>query len=142
MVRYVLDTDQISLFLTGHPRVCERVGQNFFEIAVTIVSVQELFNGWMGRLNRLEGEAEKIQVYKQLASLTEFFRLVKILNYDGAASGVYGRLILESPELGKRRLDKDVRIAAIALSQGAVMVTRNSRDFGLVPGLVVENWTD
>ncbi len=142
MVRYVLDTDQVSLFLTGHPRVCERVGQNLFEIAVTIVSVQELFNGWMGRLNRLEAEAEKIQVYRQLSAMTEFFRLVKILNYDGGASSVYSRLILESPELGKRRLDKDVRIAAIALSQDAVVVTRNSRDFGLVPGLVIENWTD
>jgi len=36
--------------------------------------------------------------------------------------------------------DADLRIAAIALSRGLIVVTGNVREFQRVPGLQVENW--
>jgi len=51
-------------------------------------------------------------------------------------------LLKDYPELRKSRVQKDMRIAAIALSIGATVVTCNRRDFEQVPGLFIVDWTD
>ncbi len=60
--------------------------------------------------------------------------------FDEAAARRYGALRAYLERQGTPLADADLRIAAIALVRGLVMVTGNVRHFQRVPGLVVENW--
>lgn len=49
MSKYILDTDCASLILYNHPQIVAKAKKH--QIAVTIITVQELFNGWVGKIN-------------------------------------------------------------------------------------------
>ncbi len=141
MTLYILDTDHISLFLGNYPSVRDKVLQSKADCAITVISVQEIFNGWVGQLNRVENEAYKIEIYQRLHLTTQFIQQMPVLNYEQAASVRYQEIVKANPLLAKRRLEKDMRIAAIALANEATIVTRNKRDFEQVPKLTIEDWS-
>jgi tRNA(fMet)-specific endonuclease VapC len=141
MIRYILDTDHISLFMGRKSVVRPRVLQILPECSITVISVHEVFNGWVSQINRSDNESFKTSAYNQLHEVAQFFKKIEILDYDSKASAVYSQLIRGTPKLGHRRMDKDVRIAAIALSINATVITRNRKDFEIIPGLKIENWS-
>lgn len=49
MSLWILDTDHVSLLLGRHPQVTRRVAEVGADVAITVVTVQELFNGWVVR---------------------------------------------------------------------------------------------
>jgi len=138
---WILDTDQVSLLLQGNQAIRSRVAQVSPDLAITVVTVQEIFNGWIVKINEPANSSNLVRLYTNLWTTLEFFKGVRILNFDEAAYTCYERLLRENKQLNKRRLQKDLRIAAIALSVNGVMVTRNQRDFSQIPGLVLEDWT-
>jgi tRNA(fMet)-specific endonuclease VapC len=143
MSLWVLDTDHVSLFLRGNPRVIARLSERPLQTVTTIITVQEVFNGWVGELNQRDNTPELLlSKYRELSLAVELFRKVPVLEFDRGAFESYERLLRGEVLLRKRRLQQDVRIAAIALSRNAIVVTRNQRDFALVPGLVLENWME
>ena len=75
--------------------------------------------------------------YAMLATVLRAFTRAPVLPFDTAAGTVYDTLVAQRVRL--RRMD--LRIAAIALARGLVVVTRNARDFGRVSGLEIEDWT-
>ena len=60
----------------------------------------------------------------------------RLLSYSTAANTQY--LAWRAAKV--RINSNDLRIAAIALSNGAKLVTRNARDYTQVPGLNLEVW--
>jgi tRNA(fMet)-specific endonuclease VapC len=141
MTSFILDTDHVSLWLQGNPRICAKTMELSSEIAVTIITVQELFNGWVVQINNPIQANNLIELYTRFWATVELLRTVQVLNFGVAADAQYQKLLRENSPLRKNRIQKDVRIAAIALSVNATVVTRNQRDFSQIPNLVIEDWT-
>jgi tRNA(fMet)-specific endonuclease VapC len=141
MSLYILDTDHVSLLLQGNQTVISKVAQVYPHLAITIVTVQEIFNGWVVKINDRAESGNLVNLYTKLWTTQEYFKGVRILNFDNVAYTCYQGLLRQNQQLNKKRLQKDLRIAAIALSINAVMVTRNQKDFSQIPNLVLEDWT-
>jgi tRNA(fMet)-specific endonuclease VapC len=137
----ILDTDHVSFLLGGHPELINRINQiPSADIAITIVTVQEVFNGWVVKINNPVQANRLVELYTNLWKTVDFFKRVQVLNFGSQAQDIYAQLIRDVPHLNKKRLQKDIRIAAIALSVKAVMITRNQKDFDQIPGLKIESW--
>jgi tRNA(fMet)-specific endonuclease VapC len=142
VILWIFDTDHISLVLRGNPKVISNLEKAFTQTSTTIITVQEIFNGWISELNQPNPKRETIlDQYHRLFLSMELLKKLPILEFDAPAFAQYEDLLLQHPNLRKKRLHKDVRIAAIALSRNATVVTRNHRDFEQVPGLKMADWT-
>lgn len=140
MTLWILDTDHVSLMLNGDRVIGEKVLRQLSDTVITVITVQELFNGWVGRINDPARADQLILLYTKLWKTAEFLKTIRILNFDAAADTYY-KSWLNDKSLSQKRLQKDLRIAAIALSVNGIMVTRNHRDFSKVPNLRIEDWT-
>jgi len=138
MSLYVLDTDIVTLFRGGHARVCQHVGSHApAELAITVLTVEEQLTGWYGLLRRVKQPPQLAWAYQQLADSVRFFSLLPILSYSLSAISCYDRL--RALNLNVRKMD--LRIAAVVLENGGVLVSRNLRDFRRIPNLTVEDWS-
>ncbi|MGH1393536.1 MAG: type II toxin-antitoxin system VapC family toxin [Trichormus sp.] len=141
MSLWVLDTDHVSLLLERHPQVSRRVAEVGSQVAISIVTVQELFNGWVVRINAARDVEGIVRLYGKLSRTVTLFGRVRVLDFDQKAGEMFQQLLTENPTLSKQRLQKDMRIAAIVLSNNAIILTRNYRDFSQVPDLKIEDWS-
>jgi tRNA(fMet)-specific endonuclease VapC len=135
---YVLDTDILSLFQRGHLVVCQRVAAHpLTDLAITVISVEEQLSGWYALLRSVARRDEVALAYQSLAESVPFLARFRVVGYSEKAMDEFDRLA--SLKLNIRKMD--LRIAAIALEHGAIVATRNLRDFQRVPGLATEDWT-
>lgn len=124
-MKYLLDSSIIIKLTSGQgERLRQRAAECFEDEMVTsAVAIAEVLYGSVN------------QKPPPLVQLENFISLVKVLDFDLAAAQVYASLPF-------KRASYDRLIAAHALSLGLIVVTNNSKHFTVVPGLVVENWTE
>ena len=129
---YMLDTDICIYVLKNHSTRLRHQFKVHKELCISAVTYAELCFGVANGVAALRGGR-----WQQLSAFT---RLLLVLPLDEAAAKHYGEVRSQLTSKGQLIGNNDLFIAAHALSLGAILVTNNEREFGRVPGLVVENW--
>jgi tRNA(fMet)-specific endonuclease VapC len=115
--------------------VVQRIdGRQSSELAISVMTVDEQLSGWYSMTRKARRPEELARSYENLAEAVVRLARWRILAYSVAAIARVAQW--KTQRLNVRHMD--LRIAAIALENGATVVTRNVRDFGRVPGLTVE----
>jgi tRNA(fMet)-specific endonuclease VapC len=136
--RYLFDTDSLSLYLQQRPLLVQRVLQHLQdEVAVTVVTIEEVLTGWYTALRRARKPEQVVHAYDRLAATINELRNWDVVSLGVTALARYERL--KALRLNVRK--QDLRIGAIGLDWGAVIVTRNLHDFQRIPGLNCEDWS-
>lgn len=78
---------------------------------------------------------------RRLAALDAVFRQFVSLPFDDAAARHYGDIRHHLESRGQTIGPNDFQIAAICLANDLTLVTTNTSEFGRVPDLKVEDWT-
>ena len=138
----VLDTDHLSLLqwnvgVEGR-RLEKRLSEvDADEIVTTIVNFEEQMRGWLSYLAKARTVVQQLEAYRRLSRHLEYYRQIPVLAFSEVAAVEYQRLRKLQPRIGTL----DLKIAAIALSKGDTLLSRNLADFGRISGLKVEDWT-
>jgi len=137
----VLDTNHYVEWFEGTTlgsKIARRVIKAPTEMFTTVVTVQEIAQGWLAEINRRRSGPEQVNAYRQFQHSTVAFSKISILPFDSEAAQVF--LSLQKQRLGTGTMD--LKIASICLAHDATLLTRNLVDFEKIPGLRVENWLD
>jgi tRNA(fMet)-specific endonuclease VapC len=140
----LIDTDHATLLKypeseRGH-RFIERLEKvpKSEALGVAIVTVEERMRGWLAVIAKEKTALRQVVGYRELIRLFEFYQEFEIVPFDEAAAQQFEELRKQRLRLGTM----DLKIAATALVQNALLLSANRRDFERVPGLRVENWLD
>jgi len=133
MSLYMLDTDTCSYIMKrSNDAVLKRLQKlPVSDVCISVITKSELLFGVEISAHRQQDEV----------ALNGFLRYVEVLDFHDAASVHYAKIRADLKKLGTMIGANDLFIAAHARSLGLTLVTNNTREFGRVRDLVIENWT-
>lgn len=132
---YMLDTDTCIFLLRGaSPTLAQRLqAVPLQQQVMSAVSFAELNYG-------VQASAARQRKHNQ-AVLDSLALYLAVLDWPREAAQHYARIRHDLKKRGAQLGSADLMIAAHALTIDATVVTNNTKDFGRVKGLAVENWT-
>lgn len=131
-MRYLLDTNTCIRYINGRaPLIREHMHSVLdIDIAISSVTKAEMYNG----------SAKSHDPLRSRATQDAFFSRFISLPFDDVAADRFGRIHAALEIAGTPIGPYDMQIAAIALVHNLTLVTHNTREFGRVTGLSVEDW--
>ena len=137
----LLDTDHFSVLkYRANARrdvLLERMDQSEeTDFALTPITLEEQTRGWLAKIHAAKSAQAEVPFYALLTGLFQYVAAWRVVAFDAAAAETFDRLRRDRIRIGTM----DLKIASIALTQDALLLSANLRDFQQVPGLRVENW--
>jgi tRNA(fMet)-specific endonuclease VapC len=136
----ILDIDHLVEYQKGVSPEADRLKQRLDEtdepFGTTIITVEEVMRGWLAAVRRTKDPFRQINAYGKLRQLFRFFATWEVLDWTAACAAEFPSLKAAKIRVGTM----DLKIASIALANGATLLTRNLDDFQKVPGLRVVDW--
>lgn len=129
---YLLDTNVCIRYLNGQSQSVRR--------KVEASSPNQLALCSIVRAELLYGAFRSTQPERNTERLNRFFRGLPCLPFDEAASEAYARIRAQLERGGRPVGPNDLLIAATAVANRLILVTHNTREFGRIEGLDVEDW--
>jgi tRNA(fMet)-specific endonuclease VapC len=138
----LFDSDHLSVLAFPGP-LSERLAKRMEasadqQFAIPVAGAEEQMRGWLAAIKRCRSIYDQLLPYERLADMIAMWSDWEIAPLDRLAANEFEMLRRSRIRIGT----PDLKIAATALSQNALLVTRNVRDFSQVPGLRFENWLD
>jgi len=129
---YLLDTNTCIQYLNGRSERIRRqmASRGPEEIVLCSVVNAELFYGAL----------KSVQVERNLERVRRFVRQFASLPFDDPAAEMYGQIRSRLEQAGTPIGPNDLLIAAIAMVQGATLVTHNTGEFERIEELALEDW--
>ena len=139
---YLLDTDHLGILKrrsgVEFDRLLERITKREqLDFYISIISFHEQIRGWTAYLNKRSDSSGVIQGYRQLENLISDYAQAQVVPYGESADVVFRELKQKKIRVGTM----DLRIGAIAIANGMIVLTRNTVDFERIPDLQFEDWT-
>jgi len=129
---YLPDTNVVYAYMRGdNPALTQRMQAFFGDLRLSVIVLAE----------REFGVTKGSSASNRLR-LAELAQTLPVEPFTREDSTHYAAIRHDLESKGEGIGPMDTLIAAQALRLGATVVTRNTREFGRVPGLKVENWQD
>jgi tRNA(fMet)-specific endonuclease VapC len=137
----ILDTNHFVALVAGGV-LAQKLSQHALardaDLFTTIITAQEITQGWLAAINGKRAGMNQIFEYGRFQGALLDFNKITILAFDCDAAETFAVLRKQACRVGTM----DLKIAAIAMAHDALLLSRNLKDFGQIPGLRVENWLD
>ena len=138
----ILDTDHLTVIQRRAEPAYSRLRARLSKLApntvqTTIVSFEEQMRGWLAVISRVRNQSREVVAYQRLQALLRFFNEIPVLGYAEIIAARFEELRRSRLRVGSM----DLKIAAIALTHDAILLSSNRKDFDQVPDLRVEDWT-
>ena len=135
-MNYLLDTNVCIALINGtSSQVRERYKQaerSGAALSTSLIVAHELWYG-VAKSDRVPQNANRLSTF--------LGRDVALLDYSERDAQAAGEIRAELERTGQRIGEYDTLIAGQAFARNLVLVTANTREFGRVKGLIVEDWT-
>ncbi len=130
---YVLDTNILIYFFKGMGNVSKKLlSVSPKDIGIPAIVIYELEYG----IHKSSFPEKRQQ------QLTELCSLVNVLPFGGAEARLTADIRAKLEKSATPIGPYDLLIAGTAMSNNAVLITNNTKEFSRVPNLLIENWFD